>query len=157
MKLQLLSSVLLAPLAIFPASLMATVIPNAGKDSVQVRISISQSDIPDVFRKWFPSKTFFLLAISTSSTPSSKNDHQTQSEQIKVSNRMRVNQARFCTGVTGDSPPGGSCGSWQDCARCEPGFWRCCFAGCNGHKVPGSDTCNCIPDGSNVGPTCGCN
>ncbi|OCL01167.1 uncharacterized protein K441DRAFT_650780 [Cenococcum geophilum 1.58] len=48
------------------------------------------------------------------------------------------------------------CKVYKDCARCETGYWRCCFSGCAGHEMPGSHTCACIQDGKDLGASCGC-
>ncbi|KAH8651638.1 hypothetical protein BGZ60DRAFT_420892 [Tricladium varicosporioides] len=48
------------------------------------------------------------------------------------------------------------CKVYTDCARCKPGYWRCCFAGCAGRPPQGGQQCTCVKDGSTMGPSCGC-
>ncbi|KAF2792958.1 hypothetical protein K505DRAFT_325810 [Melanomma pulvis-pyrius CBS 109.77] len=49
-----------------------------------------------------------------------------------------------------------TCKVYTDCTRCAAGNWRCCFSGCAGHPMPGSHTCLCVPDGKDLGASCGC-
>jgi hypothetical protein len=74
----------------------------------------------------------------------------------------------FCIGLRADSttsttskspqpePTATKCDTYKDCPRCEEGSYRCCFSGCSGMIVPGSNYCTCYKDGTTPGSTCGC-
>ncbi|KAJ5683378.1 hypothetical protein N7462_006543 [Penicillium macrosclerotiorum] len=71
----------------------------------------------------------------------------------------------FCIGVNDPTSTSSSvptptavtkCDTYDDCPRCQDGYYRCCLAGCSGHLVPESNTCGCVQDGHSVSPVCGC-
>lgn len=70
---------------------------------------------------------------------------------------VRESSTTSTTSTTdGPAPTLTRCSTYNDCPRCPQGEWRCCFSGCNGMLVPGSNYCACFKDGSTPGATCGC-